>query len=158
MPKQCKARNNIRHIISNILCAHWWFGGIFAAFGCSLPKLPAKFVQLARGVRTVSIVIPDQKGILPLSENKVRDIHDARKNGRSSTLVATVVLSGFVVSECGSLRPRPNKCPAAALFGLFAALADISQVLSWASTQIALFLFNTRRYCCFPLFVSRNQT
>ena len=66
---------DVHHIVTNIFSAHRWLGCIFAAFGRSLSKLLAKFVQFACGMRAVSVVIPNHKSLFPLIENEISNVH-----------------------------------------------------------------------------------
>ena len=92
---------DIRHIASNVFCAQRWFGCIFTAFWCSLPEPLAQFMQLARSMPTVSIVVPNQEDVLPLAENKVGDIHPGL---RSSVGHGVVHRRDVIVGSAASLR------------------------------------------------------
>ena len=62
----------------NIFCAHWRLGSVLATFGSSLPKFLAQFMDFSGGMSPVGIVISNQEHILPLRENKIRNVHDGK--------------------------------------------------------------------------------
>lgn len=102
---------DIRHIASDILCTQRWFGCIFTAFGCSLPELLAQFVQLARSMRTVGIVVPNQEDVLPLTENEVGDVHLGLRSSVGHGVCPSAGCDGW---ECGkfsgSAKLSPGRC------------------------------------------------
>lgn len=101
---------DIRHIASNIFCAQRWFGCIFTAFGCSLPELLAQFMQLARSMRTVSIVVPNQKDVLPLAENEVGDVHPGLRSSVGHGVCPSAGCDGLKVRQVsGSAKPIPGR-------------------------------------------------
>lgn len=65
----------IRYVTGDIFSCHWRLGCVLAAFGCGLRKLLADGVQSAGGLRTVSVVIPNQKRLLSPRIYEIGNLH-----------------------------------------------------------------------------------